>query len=163
MRFPRAQQRQRLAPQVAAATSLSGSETVLLVEDDHSVRVPLQQSLEQYGYSVLSAADGEAALEVAATFPGPIELVITDIVMPKMGGEELVDRLLEARPTTRVLYVSGYVGSVLGLVTKDSGEPVPVTPFGAANRDGAVFLQKPFTVEQLATSIRQLLDPSLAA
>jgi two-component system, cell cycle sensor histidine kinase and response regulator CckA len=163
IRFPRAQQRRRSAPQVAAATSLSGSETVLLVEDDDSVRVPLQRSLEQYGYSVLSAADGEAALEVAATFPDPIELVITDIVMPMMGGEELVDRLLEARPSTRVIYVSGYVGSVLGLVTEDSVEPVPVTPFRAANRDGAVFLQKPFTVEQLATSMRQLLDPPLAA
>jgi PAS domain S-box-containing protein len=162
IRFPRAPQRQPTAPLVAAATSLSGSETVLIVEDDQSVRVPLQRSLEQYGYSVLSAVDGEAALEVAATFAGPIEVVITDIVMPRMGGEELVDRLLEARPSTRVLYVSGYVGSVLGLVTEDSGEPV-VTPFGAANRSEAVFLQKPFTVEQLATSIRQLLDPSLAA
>jgi two-component system, cell cycle sensor histidine kinase and response regulator CckA len=161
MRFPRASQRPQEAPESASAGRLTGNETILLVEDDESVRVPLQRFLEQCGYTVLSASDGVAALELAAAFPGQIELVITDIVMPSMGGEELVDRLLEARPSTRVLYISGYAGSALGLVDEDATEPVPATALNAASR--AEFLQKPFAVEQLAAAMRSLLDDSIAA
>ena len=116
-----------------------GTETVLLVEDEQDVRWLARVALAANGYTVLEAGSGEEALAVAAAHAGRIHLLVTDVVMPRLGGRGLADRLTADRPDTRVLYLSGY-----------SGE--------AAVRSGVAFLQKPFTPAVLARKVRQVLD-----
>jgi two-component system cell cycle sensor histidine kinase/response regulator CckA len=120
-----------------------GSETVLLVEDEQSVRQLVRETLEARGYRVLEAENGEAGLAVAARHERPIELVITDVVMPELGGRELAQRLLQARPKIKVLYLSGYTeDAIVSEGTIDSGN---------------AFLQKPFTLQSLARKVREVL------
>jgi CheY-like chemotaxis protein len=127
-----------------------GSETVLLAEDDPSVRAVVSDVLTQKGYRVLRAPDGQAALEMARAAPGEIHLLVTDIVMPGMTGRELAEALVAARPGVRVLYMSGY--------TDDA-----VVRHGVLE-EGLPYLQKPFTPSVLATKVREVLDrPSVAA
>ncbi len=123
---------------------LRGSETILLVEDEAAVRKLARTILERQGYRILEAADGEAALRLAAAHAEPIELLLTDVVMPGLNGRELAHRLVAKRPGMRVLYVSGYSKNHTGR----SGPP-------AAD---AVHLQKPFTAEALARAVRDALD-----
>jgi len=92
----------------------SGSETILVVEDEPHVRVLVAQMLQASGYTVLTAADPAAALELSDRHPGPIHLLLTDVVMPEMSGPELRQRLKSLRPRTRVLYMSGYTDEALG-------------------------------------------------
>jgi PAS domain S-box-containing protein len=126
-----------------------GTETILLVEDEPTLRRLGARALRQFGYRVLEAANGEDALAVAAGHAGAIDLVVTDVVMPKMGGRELADRLREARPDTRVLFTSGYTGDA-------------VVRHGVS--DGAVpFLPKPFVPSTLAGKVRAVLDGPPAA
>jgi PAS domain S-box-containing protein len=128
----------------AEPVSLVGSETVLLVEDEEPVRALSRSILESYGYTVLEAASGKDGLEVARTYPLPIHLVLTDVVMPEMGGSDLASRLEALRPGVPVLYMSGYTDDAVfrhGLLEK-----------------GRVFLQKPFTPSDLARRVRGLLD-----
>ncbi len=120
-----------------------GTETVLLVEDATAVRSVIRQVLERLGYTVLDAADGQLALEVAARHHGPIDLVITDIVMPALGGRELAERLRKVRPDIRILYTSGY--------TDDA-----IVNSGVLDAE-FVFMQKPFTPEALAAKVREAL------
>jgi PAS domain S-box-containing protein len=123
---------------------LSGSETVLLTEDEDVVRAVAMAALERRGYRVLAASDGEAALAISRAFPGRIDLLVTDVVMPGMSGRELADRLTHMRPGIPVLYVSGYTENaeaVLGL--------------SDAMRS---LLPKPFTSLQLARRVRAVLD-----
>jgi DNA-binding NtrC family response regulator len=120
-----------------------GSETVLLVEDDEALRGIGRQMLELYGYTVLLAGDGAAGLELALNHPRPIQLVMTDILMPTMGGIELAQRLSTLRPELKVLYTSGYNDS--------TGSPTRVA--------GAGYLEKPYGMEDLARTLRELLDP----
>jgi len=122
--------------------SLIGSETVLLVEDDEALRELGRVMLEAYGYTVLLAANGAAALELARDHPDPIDLLITDVLMPGMGGVELAERLSKLRPQLEVLYTSGY---------NDSGTSLK----GISH---ARYLQKPCTMEDLAGTLRDLLD-----
>jgi two-component system, cell cycle sensor histidine kinase and response regulator CckA len=129
------------APQGRAPAG--GSETVLLVEDEESVRQLVRETLEAKGYRVLEAENGEAGLAVAARHEKPIDLVITDVVMPELGGRELVQRLVKARPQIKVLYLSGY--------TEDA-----VVNDGAIDSANA-FLQKPFTLQNLARKVREVL------
>src|SRR6266850_2033278 len=117
-----------------------GTETVLLVEDAAAVRAVARQVLQRQGYRVLEAADGEDALYLAARHQGTIDLVLTDVVMPRAGGRELAERLLAVRPDTRVLYMSGY--------TDDS-----VVRHGILE-GGVAYLQKPFSPEGLARKVR---------
>ena len=126
------------------AASLQGTETILLVEDAEGVRALLQDVLTMYGHQVLVARDGEEGIRLAENHTGPIDLIITDIVMPRMGGRELVERVVTARPTIRALYLSGYTDEA-------------VMRHGVLEA-GAAFLQKPFTSRQLMTKVRQILD-----
>ena len=122
-----------------------GSETVLLVEDEPEVRGLARDILQQQGYTVLESADGDEALRVGREHAGPIHLLVTDVVMPLMGGRELADRLRAGRGETKVLYVSGY--------TDDA-----ILHQGVSETGTAAFLPKPFTAAALAHKVRQVLD-----
>jgi two-component system cell cycle sensor histidine kinase/response regulator CckA len=114
-----------------------------VVEDGEAVRSLVCLMLVQSGYRVLEARDGREALRLCETHPEPIQLVLTDLVMPNMQGGELADRLRRVRPGLRVLLMSGY-----------TDEPI-VQRLG---RDSLAFLSKPFTSVGLADKIRQVLD-----
>jgi CheY-like chemotaxis protein len=124
--------------------SAAGTETVMVAEDDDMVRALVRVTLESSGYEVLEAANGEAALRLCEEYPGAVDVLVTDMVMPGMGGRALADRLQLSRPELRVLYVSGYAESEV----IDHGEPGPKT----------AFVQKPFTPEELALHVRALID-----
>jgi signal transduction histidine kinase/ActR/RegA family two-component response regulator len=121
-----------------------GHETILLVEDEADVRDFARDVLERYGYTVLEATDGEDALRMDARIAQPPDLVLTDIVMPHLGGRDLVRQLRARRPDVKVLYVSGYADETLG--SAHALEP------------DANLLQKPFTAEDLALSVRRVID-----
>jgi PAS domain S-box-containing protein len=109
LHFPRvADKAEAFSPRPPDERSLMGSETVLLVEDDEALRGVGREMLEPYGYTVLVAGDGEAAIELVHKHPDPIQLLMTDILMPRMGGIELAERLSTMRPELKVLYTSGY-------------------------------------------------------
>jgi CheY-like chemotaxis protein len=122
----------------------SGVETILLVEDDEVVRNLARRSLARQGYAVLGAEHPDEALLTNVRHDGPIDLLITDVVMPGMGGKELAAWITKERPNTRVLYISGY--------TDDA-----IVRHGMLQPDTA-FLQKPFTPSALARKVRQVLD-----
>src|SRR5277367_167427 len=91
-----------------------GHETILVVEDEVNLRRLARQYLEKQGYTVLEAVDGSAAINISSSYPGPIHLLLTDVIMPGMNGKELAQRLTALRPETRVLYMSGYTENVIG-------------------------------------------------
>ena len=122
----------------------SETETILVVEDDKSVRNLTRKALKEYGYSVIEAQNGEDALKVSEAHEGPIHLMITDVVMPGMNGRELAERLQPYRPKTRVLYMSGYADDAI--VHHGVLEP------------GLSFIPKPFTPESLVNKARSVLD-----
>jgi CheY-like chemotaxis protein len=115
----------------------------LIVEDQENVRRLAAVVLQECGYHVLEAESGEQALAVSKTYPGPIDLVLTDVVMPGMSGAELATRLKVSRPRLLTLYMSGYAGSAIG-------------EHGVLG-EGVGFLPKPFTPESLAGKVQQLL------
>ncbi len=123
--------------------ALGGTETVLLVEDEESVRQLVRDTLAAKGYQVLEADSGEAGLAEAARYKGTISLVITDVVMPGMSGRELVKNLAQTRPETKVLYLSGYTEDAI--VSDGSIE------------SGTAFLQKPFSLQSLSRKVREVL------
>ncbi len=120
-----------------------GSETILLVEDEAIVRDVSRRFLEHMGYRVLQARNGSEALRVAGSFPEPIHLLLTDVVMPQMSGTQLSGLLLEARPQMKALFMSGYTEESLTVSTRNPKMQ---------------FLPKPFRPEQLAQKIRSILD-----
>ncbi len=133
-----------LKEEVKRERTLQGDETILVVEDNDTVRKLVVQILRIQGYKVLEALHGGDAFGVCERHPAPIHLVITDVVMPEMGGLELVERLRQVRQDFRVLYMSGY--------TDES-----VVSYGI--QEGKIeFIHKPFTVEGLAKKIREVLD-----
>ena len=121
-----------------------GSETILLVEDQADVRDYARDVLEAHGYTVLVAADGAGALSAAATHGRPIHLLLTDVVMPRMSGRELAERLVQQRPDLAVLYMSGYPDRAV----VDHGILGP----------GMTFLQKPVSTDALARKVREIMD-----
>jgi two-component system cell cycle sensor histidine kinase/response regulator CckA len=121
-----------------------GTETVLLVEDEPLVREIAKSALSDQGYQVIEAEHGEDALRLARQFNGPIALVLTDVVMPKMGGRELIGVLRRDRPNVRVLYMSGYAASTID--EQDVVEP------------GTSFLRKPFALAEMLRKVRDVLD-----
>ncbi len=122
----------------------AGDTTVLLTEDEDSVRVVATAALERRGYRVLSAADGESALAISRAFPGRIDLLVTDVVMPGMHGRELAEQLEQLRPGLRVLFVSGYNDDA-------------VLQQGIS-LDERTFLQKPFTSLELVKRVGIMLE-----
>jgi len=112
--FPRIDERvDEDCPEAAPAATPGGSETILLVEDENAVREPMSKLLRQFGFTVLEAAGGAQALEVSESHDGPIDLVVTDVMMPIMSGKELATRLLDRRPGLKVLYMSGHAANVI--------------------------------------------------
>jgi two-component system, cell cycle sensor histidine kinase and response regulator CckA len=130
--------------QASAAKLPPGAETILLVEDDDDVRFLLHSILKTQGYVVLEARDGEQALALAATHAPPIQLVLTDMQMPKLGGRKLVESLLATHPGMKALFMSGFG-------REDFPDPgtlgLPVS-----------FLEKPFMPKSLLRHIRKTLD-----
>lgn len=127
-----------------APLSLRGDETVLVVDDEDGVRELLWKVLTEHGHTVLEARHGRDALRVAASYDHPIQLVVTDVVMPEMGGGQLVDGLLAERPDLKVLYISGYTAE-------------EITRRGVAQHEAA-FVHKPFTSVELMQKVRGVLD-----
>jgi CheY-like chemotaxis protein len=131
------------------AASRRGSETVLVVEDDQLVRTSARRVLTKNGYRVLEAANGAEALRICRTAKAPIDLILSDLVMPELGGRELVCRLRESDPRARVLFMSGY--------TEEAAQQRNVL------QPGDAFLAKPFTPEALTRKVREVLDGHPAA
>jgi two-component system, cell cycle sensor histidine kinase and response regulator CckA len=128
---------------------LRGTETILLAEDEDTLRALTRHLLELYGYRVLEACDGNQALQLSEHTADEIHLLLTDVVMPGISGRALADQLKRKRPDVRIVFMSGYTGQRVG--EKEILEP------------GSAFLQKPFTREGLARKIREALDVSAAA
>jgi DNA-binding response OmpR family regulator len=126
------------------SVSPRGSETILLVEDESSVRRMCRTILKAQGYAVLEAASGDEALDIARSHAGVIHLVATDVIMPGMSGRILWDRLRVLRPDSSVLFMSGYTNDAIAR----HGVLEP----------GIAFLQKPFTPRGLAEKVREVLD-----
>ncbi len=133
-----------LAQQAQRSAKLDGSETILLVEDKADLRLIVRRFLERQGYTVLEASHGGEALQLYERNKGHIHLLITDVIMPKMGGQELADWLAPLRPEMKVLYMSGYMAE-------------EVNRYGLLD-SGAAFIQKPFTRDVLLGKVRKLLD-----
>jgi PAS domain S-box-containing protein len=130
----------------ATVAAGGGSETILLVEDEESVRQLVRETLESRGYRVLEAANGQAALALASASSETIHLVVTDVVMPGLSGHDLVRQLLSSRPATKVLFLSGHAEEVVA-------DPQTVQAPKA-------FLQKPFTLQSLSRKVREVLGSS---
>jgi CheY-like chemotaxis protein len=120
------------------------AETILLVEDDEPVRKLAREVLENCGYQLLEAANGIAAISIGETYDKPIHLLVTDLVMPGMGGQDLAERFAQLRTGTRVLYISGHPEDVIA----QHGILGP----------GTQLLEKPFTPDDLARKVRAVLD-----
>jgi nitrogen-specific signal transduction histidine kinase/ActR/RegA family two-component response regulator len=131
-------------PDTPKPAAVEGSETVLVAEDQDQVRKLAVAILEAHGYRTLEARSGDEALEVAGRHPGPIHLLLTDVVMPRMSGAELASRLKAERGELKVLYMSGYTADRISL-------QVPPDP-------SVDYLQKPFSPEALAEQVRALLE-----
>jgi PAS domain S-box-containing protein len=132
------------ASPVPMAVTPTGSETILLVEDEEAVRAYAARILSEQGYIVLEAPGGAAALALVAAHPGPIDLLVTDVVMPGLQGHQLGKQLRDIRPGLRVLYVSGFTES-------------SVVDQGVVG-EGIAFLPKPYTVDALGRAVRLALD-----
>jgi len=131
-----------------AAAARRGTETILVAEDEEVLRRLVARILEVLGYKVLLAANGGEALLICQNNPGPIDLLITDVVMPGMDGRQLAGRLTALRPHLRVLFTSGYTDDAIvhhGVL--DSGVP---------------FIQKPFSASALSIKVREVLDAGKA-
>jgi len=146
--FPRVQDRTSTASEAGSQSSMthSGTETLLLVEDEPAIRALAGDILRRTGYKVLEARHGVEALLTGSQYLGTIDLLITDVIMPQMSGGEVAERLVHERPDMKVLYISGYTDDTIihhGVV-----------------KEGTAFLQKPFSPDALIHKVRQVLDAS---
>jgi CheY-like chemotaxis protein len=137
-------ERASVRPARASLEAARGRETVLLVEDEAMIVRLAREALSGMGYRVLTATDGVEALELAEGFPEPIVLLITDVVMPRLGGRELATRLVTLRPGIKVLYSSGYTENA-------------IVDHGVLEK-GVHFLHKPYRLTELAARVREVLE-----
>jgi two-component system cell cycle sensor histidine kinase/response regulator CckA len=138
---------ERSHSEAVAVGPLRGSENLLVVEDEEAVREATSEYLSSRGYTVFQAKSGDDALQVLEQFAGTVHLLITDVVMPGMSGPGMAKRVLELRPETRVLYISGYTQNM-------------AVEHGVDATSG--FLQKPFTLSALGRKVREVLEAGLA-
>ena len=129
---------------LVAGEVVGGNETILLTEDEAELRGLARTFLQSYGYRVLAASCPEQALETAASFAEPIDLLLTDVIMPGMSGQQLAARVLSTHPQTKIVYMTGYTDDMI--VQHKVLEP------------GVNLLQKPFTKAELALKVRSTLD-----
>jgi two-component system cell cycle sensor histidine kinase/response regulator CckA len=141
---PEAGKAAEAAAAAAQKKNPTGWETILLVEDDDAVRVVVRRVLEKHGYDVIEAANGVEALEVFASNLEPVHLVLSDVVMPRMSGRILLDRLMELPNRPRILMMSGYSDSEI----ERHGAFPQETPM----------IEKPFSIAAITTRIREILD-----
>ncbi len=128
---------------VLLAEPREGAQTILVVEDEAGIRMLMKKILDRQGYNVIEAAGGEDALQIVESRNTPVHMLVTDLVMPQMGGRELAEKLVSFHPGMKVLYVSGF--------TDD--EAIRSGSLGP----GAEFLQKPFTLGSLVEKVREML------
>jgi len=145
--FPRIEEATEAREKEEASEKIfRGSETILLVEDEEMVRDLAYKVLAEMGYTVLAASNGEEALQICERHKGPIHLMLTDVVMPKMSGKELAESSVRRHPELKVLYMSGYTDN--SVIRNGMLEP------------GVNFVQKPFTPLSLTKKVREVLDAS---
>ncbi len=142
--FPRVAALERHASGLTPQVRPRGTETILLVEDEDQVRALASAVLARQGYKIHTAENGSAAIALLETLSGDVDLLLTDVVMPKMSGRELAEKIAPARPKMKVLFMSGY--------TDDT-----VVHHGVLD-SGFAFLQKPITPDTLARKVREVLD-----
>ncbi len=135
-------------PRSRPATAPGGTETILLVEDEEAVRAMVSRILQNKGYTLLEASNGNEAIQISQQYEGPIHLMVTDVIMPQMSGRELAERLVPTLPEMKVLYMSGYPDNT-------------IVQHGVLEA-GTAFLQKPFTLNALELKVREVLDSSRA-
>jgi DNA-binding NtrC family response regulator len=121
--------------------SVGNPVTILLVDDDEAIRSYVRPILQQQGFHVIEASDGAEALKVASAYADSVDLLLTDVIMPKVNGLVLAQRLLQERPGIGVLYMSGYVEKSILLATHPE----------------SILIQKPFTPDALIAAVRQIL------
>ena len=143
VRLPRIDEQPTAEERTPRADTQTGTETILLVEDEDVVRTLTQRVLERCGYTVLSCANGADAIELAGAHAEPIHLLLTDVVMPGLRGHEVAERVVASRPGIKVLYMSGYADEAL---------------LGAAAIAGPALIEKPFAVDTLARRVREALE-----
>ena len=142
--LPRIDQQATIEAEELKRKAAHGTETVMIVEDDEMVRSLVRETLEREGYKLLDTSDPVEALRMAQNFRGPIQLLITDVVMPRVNGRELAEQICSQRPDIKVLYMSGYTDSAIvnsGILQKE-----------------VAFLQKPFTPTALTHKVREVLE-----
>ncbi len=142
--LPRVQERADASRTRETQDPPRGTETILVVEDETAVRQVVREALQGFGYTVLETGEPEDGLAICAAHPGPIHLLIADVVMPRMNGRLLAQQLTLKRPDMKVLYMSGYTDSA-------------IVQHGILER-GVFFLQKPFALTTLASKVREVLD-----
>lgn len=125
-------------------TESSGTENILVVEDEEMTRSMIVEILQELGYAVLDAPNAETAIEISDAYDDDIQLLLTDVIMPLMNGKQLYNQLAMSRPTMKVLFMSGYTDNMLA-------------PYGILE-DNIHFLQKPFSVKTLTQKVRETLD-----
>ena len=128
----------------AVITNTKGAETILLVEDDNTIRKLANRILCKKGYNVLEASNPQEALVIAKDYKAPIQMLITDMLMPEMNGWEFSQLLLKDRPNIKVLYTSGYTQTT---IFKEQPHDIEIN-----------FLEKPYNIQSLSEKIRQILD-----
>jgi len=138
-----------LEPGIVAAEPEQARGTILLVEDESSLRSLSRQYLENQGYTVLEAAEGAEAIQICSGHSGPIHLLLTDIIMPGINGRELARRVCAMRPETKVLYMSGYTENAIS--------------HNSLIEEGIPLLQKPFTFSKMTAKVRETLSSHIRA
>ncbi len=147
--LPRVDEVPEAEPATTSTQVLKGSETILVVEDDHLIRSLIREILTDNGYVVLAAGLGQEALQLCQNAPGKIDLLLTDVVLPQMSGKEIAFRVQKMRPDVKTIFMSGYTGDAMARGN------APGEPKGE-------FLQKPFTPDVLCKRIRAVLDSSIS-